>query len=49
MKNYSDHNIRAGMECLQSGRLSVKKAVKEHDVPRSTLLDHLTGKVTLGA
>ena len=46
---YGSGNMKKALEAVLGGRMSVRKAAEEHDVPRSTLHGRITGKVAPNA
>ena len=42
---YGSENMKKALEAVLARRMPVRKAAKEHGVPRSTLHERVTGKV----
>ena len=47
-KEYCEEQIYRAYEAVQEGA-SVRHAAEQYGIPRSTLSDHITGKVKFGA
>ena len=43
---WSDEQLKAAIEDIQTNGLSLRKTAIKYSIPRSTLSDHLTGKST---
>ena len=46
---WSEENMQKAMSAVKQNRLSVRKAAVQYGIPKSTLSDRITGKITKGA
>lgn len=47
-KLWSDHQMKAAMRAVEEGLSTINKAALDHDVPKTTLKDRLSGRVVHG-
>ena len=47
-KRWDEDTLLTAVEEIKQGKLSYRKAELEYGIPKSTLCDHVTGKVEIG-
>ena len=48
-RHWRKESLTEACKAVAEGELSVRKAAEQYDVPRSTLHDHVSGKVAMGS
>ena len=48
-RNWSKQSLSGAIEAVVNHKMSVRRAAEEHGIPRSTLWDHVSGRVLSGA
>jgi len=45
-RQWTDTQMKSAMDTVKKGGMSIKRAALQYDVPRTTLQDRISGKVT---